>query len=1137
MRRLFHIAAILLPLLSCVKETAPDIPLQEDGAPDARVTVTFSLALPHVDPATKALGETNGLQTLHLAIFGGSGYYKEYIEAEMKSGPTPIAVEFELGSGTKDYKVVDSYAFQADLKLSNTKRTIHFIGNGPSSLLIGKAQDVLPNLLGEKETAYWQMIELSAITAKKIKRTDDQGNEVEEYVIDENGNYEISEETQRQFCFSEPEEGDPTNKDIGGVEYPVKKGGIALIRNWAKIILKNGTESNFTPISFAAYNVPKHGTLVPYGGKTGFIPHYQDLSFDELYVSNGQYAYRGNLPAKTEFDSSVPDDSVFEAFKNDPNYVDPSNRVKRFDANAPDDDDKYAVYLYERPIPTEDMPPSCVIIYGIFHDPDAGTEGHDDQSGPCYYKVDLFDKHEQQYYPIFRNFKYQISIEKITSKGHDHARQAAYAAGSADVSADVNASHLTDISDGIRRMKIDPWLSKTFYKATEEGEVEELYLIFYKNVNLDKAAGCDISDDCVSITLVPDDGSVIEGGLAGITIEPAKGSAEDDSLSPYNCDPSSEEYGWRRITFRINQPDEHVTRTQTMHIVCTATDGQDEFSLYRDVVLTLLPKQKMRVSCREKHLARFLGAEQVVDISIPEGLAESMFPLIFSVEPKEMTLTPNPSSQDNMPVVAGKSIDPDDDSPAFQYLRTLTWEDYKDITPVLDREDGSRWCTFSCYFKSNCESSGTDVWVANEYFVPNHDSFIDIRAFNNPGFTSSIPKTADAEGVQSVKLGFGVQKENGSFLPVFLKLTGLAEPAWTMSGDDLPVFYDLEDGVWVFTPNETTNALNNELKLRLLVNDGEGDVSVKIYTEDETYEPVTLSPWHFNHVTLVDGHYMPASTGGAGSSVVWGYVNTVAADVLLGFYTDSRNPTPTVSFTDLTGINPVESVPYNLALAKYDKRGNNPYSYAYSGDPYYHVIPMKSVAKDPVWTPVSFKMISPGYVEETVTANRFQGYIRNKRFTGSNVLSNFSNIGLTECSAKLIFSSATGGPEPTTSTNGLILPKGNTYNVDIELVGNNAYKLHLFNIQFDYHMDGSKLYKHLSSTVIKPVESSFYQYPGSQAEWVWSFPRGCTYEDASKKAQLQLKAPSDRDIIIRGVTIKGYAGFLYDSYGNQITLQ
>ena len=224
-------------------------------------------------------------------------------------------------------------------------------------------------------------------------------------------------------------------------------------------------------------------------------------------------------------------------------------------------------------------------------------------------------------------------------------------------------------------MKIDPWLAKTFYKATEEGKSEELFLIFYKNVNIDKADGCDISDDCVSITLIPDDGSVIEGGRAGITIEPAKGSVDD---SAYYIPPESEEYGWRRITFRINQPDEHVTRTQTMHIVCKTTDQTgEEFSLYRDVVLTLLPKQPMRVSCREKKIARGKGVEQVIDISVPEGLAESMFPLIFSVEPKGMTLTPNPS-EGNLPVVAGRSIDPNDDSPAYQFLRTLTWEDYQD---------------------------------------------------------------------------------------------------------------------------------------------------------------------------------------------------------------------------------------------------------------------------------------------------------------------------------------------------------------------------------------------------------------------------------------------------------------------------
>ena len=80
MRKFFpHIFILLLALLACTRE-ADYVPVGEDGAPDGRVTVTFSVLTEH-NPDTKALGEETNLNTdrMYLAVFGGSGYFKEYI--------------------------------------------------------------------------------------------------------------------------------------------------------------------------------------------------------------------------------------------------------------------------------------------------------------------------------------------------------------------------------------------------------------------------------------------------------------------------------------------------------------------------------------------------------------------------------------------------------------------------------------------------------------------------------------------------------------------------------------------------------------------------------------------------------------------------------------------------------------------------------------------------------------------------------------------------------------------------------------------------------------------------------------------------------------------------------------------------
>ena len=91
MRKYLHILfLLLLPLFSCTREVEWIDPAAEeaDDAPDGRVSVTFTCALPGAEPATKAgsgeskLGEETYLESLYLAVYGSSGYFKEYIKAK-----------------------------------------------------------------------------------------------------------------------------------------------------------------------------------------------------------------------------------------------------------------------------------------------------------------------------------------------------------------------------------------------------------------------------------------------------------------------------------------------------------------------------------------------------------------------------------------------------------------------------------------------------------------------------------------------------------------------------------------------------------------------------------------------------------------------------------------------------------------------------------------------------------------------------------------------------------------------------------------------------------------------------------------------------------------------------------------------
>ena len=419
---------VLFALLSCSREEVEVQPVVTDGRPTPegeKVAIEFDV--PGFAPATKALDEGGTLNSLHLAVFGGSGYLKEYVQA------TPVQIaDYTYSTFDKDgnpvERTVPCYRFTVMLTLSDSPRTIHFLGNGPSVMPFGYDTAVMPvQLSSNGEMAYWQKIYLPhGVRAKRNSNGD--FIDKDDNVIPEGGKgYIADDETELLFQ------------------------GIPLVRNWSKIVLSADDDSFFTPISLAAVNVPMRGSMAPYSASTGFIEDYQERSFVWL---ESTAKYPGNLPVGTSFDATIPEASDFYG---------PVFGERVADANGG------AVYMYERPEPSTNVPPSYVIIYGHYCNPDDL-----DSEGDYFYKVDLMEtkkvgdtEWKSYYYPIYRNFKYQVIVKKILSKGYPTPFAASTSAGSADVSADVNTSHLSDISDGVGRLHITEWMSKTFTRQQE----------------------------------------------------------------------------------------------------------------------------------------------------------------------------------------------------------------------------------------------------------------------------------------------------------------------------------------------------------------------------------------------------------------------------------------------------------------------------------------------------------------------------------------------------------------------------------------------------------------------------------------------------------------------------------------------
>ena len=322
---LFASAAVLLA--SCVREEAPSVTTKDRPVEHEGEEVMVYFGVEQRDPVTRTLGENPDIQSLHVAVFGSSGYLKEYKLAEPVNG----YVSAEGTSNKKGYRV--------SLSITSSRVRVHLIANGPESLDFDYESVVMSKLTCSSGSgAYWQRILL------------DHG---------------IYADTEAPGYYDTP----PTlvidpdfDLDTDGVTH--KMALIPLIRNYAKIIAVADpvAESNFTINSFAVVNVPDKGSIAPYNPANGeFMMNYH--TYPTLNALSA--VYPGNLPAETTIDKSYPSETDFANLTN--GVVGTGG----------------AVYMYERPVPVSDA--TILIVYGTYTDPDTGNQF------PGYYKIDMMD--------------------------------------------------------------------------------------------------------------------------------------------------------------------------------------------------------------------------------------------------------------------------------------------------------------------------------------------------------------------------------------------------------------------------------------------------------------------------------------------------------------------------------------------------------------------------------------------------------------------------------------------------------------------------------------------------------------------------------------------------------------------------
>lgn len=688
MRRLIAYLTALILAVSCISELERGGMTVDGSLEGAPVMITFSVPDIPVLPATKTLATGDGDITgtpyldpdmMYLVVCGGSQSIKYIRKAKLVETIPNFTVPEDKYPNSEGDRNVTLYKFRVQLELSDFGRTIHIMGNVDENQLItgSYAYNSLPNMLSfDNKQAYWQRLYVPHIKAKIDSLT--------------------QEPIKQDGCFV------PDDETISFFQY------IPLIRNFAKIQVSNASD-NFQLHSYSVIFYPERGSVVPYRSNepvkenrfdfdppTGYrLSGYEKSTFEQL---ENDINYLGNMPAGVALSDVIPPASEFE---------DPSTSEGRVLLYDPNDTDS-GFYIYERGVPTDKIGPTFIIVCGKFEDDDNWY----------YYRLDLMESKVEgtqtvsRYYPVFRNFRYNIQLHRISSEGVLTPEAAAFSSGVEDISADFSMRHLSDISNGTTRLVVEPFITRTYSGPSEDG-FYELYARFFNDVNSDVP---NLNTVAVRVELEPmtdnSDDILILYDDNGIRV-PSRGFFFPEAATVGGVE------GIRTIRFNTVEPLDE-TKTQKIKITGHNPGNPQGLRLYREVEITLQKKQPLTVTCTNP-VNTLSGTPVTVNVAIPSELPESMFPLEFIIEPEAGTLTPDTSMDINLPVVSGRSIASAEsaftNAPAFHFIRTLTWADFQQL-PL----DGNER-TFNCYFKTNRDFSATTIWVYNEYFSKGSASF------------------------------------------------------------------------------------------------------------------------------------------------------------------------------------------------------------------------------------------------------------------------------------------------------------------------------------------------------------------------------------------------------------------------------
>ena len=630
-KTLYILAAALIGICACNRNEFE--PLQKEKAPESgKVAVTMSLTVPVELSATTKANDKNfrdnlpKIEYIKVAVFGTSGYPQAYALAEPVNKGEDAQGNPVYTPGAYASQNGVKYYFKVLLPVYEGEAHVHIIANGDETIRFD----------GEDENSIMSAMET----------TDDVGAYWASVILEDG----ILADLDENGIMRTDEDGNfiPSNETAALFEE------LVLVRNFAQVTLENAAD-NLYDVSWTLVNIPKTGSVAPMqDGK--YVYDYKNYTYNTTngLMVYGDKTYNGYM-TNTEIDTTIP----------------AGTQITNPEATP--------LFVYERVNPNNTNP-TAILMKARFGSSTADY---------TYYRLDLMAESLGGYFPLYRNYKYQIKINRVGNKGSSTPTEAMLHESGSNVSMSAEARTLTDISDGYSRLYVE-YVEKTFTTGGQKS-----FWVYYIP---DVTTG--IRDNTKLEVTVKNEGTALVPG----TFKKDETRSADDDMYFY--------------TFELNGQSETVDLESVFNIKASngATDETQLSTLYRDITVKVIKKMDMILSLDPKKIDTGKNETTVLSISLKDELPQSMFPLEFYIEDTNRTLNPTGKDGDgnsiDVPVKLGTSLFDENNKNSYYYIRTVNYDEYQEL---YEAAAGGTY-SFTTEFKTVKEASATTIYVDNDYF-------------------------------------------------------------------------------------------------------------------------------------------------------------------------------------------------------------------------------------------------------------------------------------------------------------------------------------------------------------------------------------------------------------------------------------